>query len=68
MSKNCGDVALRDVGSGHSGGGLGLDFGICEVFSYLKIWGSENNEYFVGDEVLNFSPPLICQSSHVLSG
>ena len=23
--QNCGDVALRDVVSGHSGGGLGLD-------------------------------------------
>ena len=26
--KSCGDVALRDVGSGHGGGGLGLDLGV----------------------------------------
>ena len=32
--KNHGDVALRDVGSGHGGGGLGL--GILEVFSNLS--------------------------------
>ena len=30
-----GDVALRDVGSGHGGDGLGLDLGILEVFSNL---------------------------------
>ena len=31
--QNSGDVALRDVGSGHGGGGLGLE--ISEVFSNL---------------------------------
>ena len=30
--QNRGDVALRDVGSGHGGGGLGLDWVILEVF------------------------------------
>ena len=34
MLKNHGDVALRDVGSGRGGGGLGL--GILEVFSNLS--------------------------------
>ena len=29
VSQSCGDVALRDVGSGHSGSGLGLGLG-CE--------------------------------------
>ena len=33
--KEGGDVALRDVGSGHSGGGLGLDLGISELFSNI---------------------------------
>ena len=36
VSKSCGDVALRDVGSGHGGGGLGLDLRILEVFSSLN--------------------------------
>ena len=31
--QNHGDVALRDVGSGHSGGGLGLGLVGLEVFS-----------------------------------
>ena len=31
--QSCGDVALRDVGSGDSGGGLGLVLGILETFS-----------------------------------
>ena len=31
--KNCGDVALRDVVSGHGGDGLGLYLVILEVFS-----------------------------------
>ena len=30
------DVALRDVVSGHGGGGLGLDWMILEVFSNLN--------------------------------
>ena len=34
--KNHGDVALRDVGSGHGGGGLGLGLGILVVFSNLN--------------------------------
>ena len=34
VSQSCGDVALRDVGSGHGGGGLG--WGILEVFSNLN--------------------------------
>ena len=34
--KSCVDVALRDVGSGHGGGGLGLDWMILEVFSNLN--------------------------------
>ena len=34
--QNCGDVALRDVGSGHSRGALGLDLLILEVFSSLN--------------------------------
>ena len=33
--KNHGDVALRDVVTGHGGVGLGLDLGILEVFSSL---------------------------------
>ena len=36
MFKNHGDVALRDVVSGHGGGGLGLDLVILEVFSRLN--------------------------------
>ena len=36
MFKNHGDVALRDVVSGHGGGGLGLDLVILEVFSNLN--------------------------------
>ena len=35
-SQSCGDVALRDVGSGHGGGGLGLDLGILVVCSNLN--------------------------------
>ena len=31
-----GDVALRDMGSGHGGGGLGLGLLILEVFSSLN--------------------------------
>ena len=31
-----GDVALRDAGSGHGGGGLGLDLGIQGVFFSLN--------------------------------
>ena len=34
--KNHGDVALRDVGSGHGGGGLGSDWVILVVFSNLN--------------------------------
>jgi len=34
--KNHGDVALRDVVSGHGGGGLELDLVILEVFSNLS--------------------------------
>ena len=33
--KNCGDVALRYMVSGHGGGGSGLDWMILEVFSNL---------------------------------
>ena len=33
--KNCRDVALRDVVSGHGGDGLGLDWMILVVFSNL---------------------------------
>ena len=33
--RNCGDVALRDVVSGHGGDGLGLDWMILAVFSNL---------------------------------
>ena len=36
VSQSRGDVALRDVGSGHGGGGLGLALGISEVFSNLN--------------------------------
>ena len=36
MLKNHGDVALRDVVSGHGGGGLGLDLVILELFSNLN--------------------------------
>ena len=32
-----GDVALRDVVSGHGGGGLGLDWVILVVFSNLNV-------------------------------
>lgn len=35
VSKNCGDVALRAVASGHGGGGLGVDYKILQVFSNL---------------------------------
>jgi len=34
--KSHGDGALRDMASGHSGGGLGLDLVILEVFSNLS--------------------------------
>lgn len=34
--QNCGDEALKDVISGHSGDGLGLDLGIVEVFFNFK--------------------------------
>jgi len=33
--KNCRDVALRDVVSGHGGDGLGLDWMFLVVFSNL---------------------------------
>ena len=33
MLQNCGDVALRDTGSGHGGSGLGLGL---EIFSNLS--------------------------------
>ena len=36
MLKNCGDVALRDVGSGHGGVGWWLDWVILMVFSNLN--------------------------------
>ena len=36
MFKNPGDVALRDMVSGHGGGGLGLDLMILVVFSNLN--------------------------------
>ena len=36
MFKNGGDVALRDMVSGHGGDGLGLGLGILEVFSNLN--------------------------------
>ena len=35
--QNCGDVALRDVCSGHGGGGLGLGLGISVGFPALMI-------------------------------
>ena len=31
--KECGDVALRDVGRGHGGRGLGMDWMMLKVFS-----------------------------------
>ena len=34
--RNRGDVALRAVGSGYGGGGLGLDVVVLEVFSSLN--------------------------------
>ena len=34
--ENCRSVALRDVASGHGGGGVGLDLGILGVFSNLN--------------------------------
>ena len=34
--KEHGDVALRDIVSGHGGDGLGLDLMILEVFSSLN--------------------------------
>ena len=34
--ENHGHVALRDVVSGHGGGGLGLDLGTLVVFSNLN--------------------------------
>ena len=34
--QSCGVVALRDVSSGHSGGGLELGLGILEGFSNLN--------------------------------
>ena len=36
MLKNRGDVALRDVVTGHGGDGLGLDVVILVVFSHLS--------------------------------
>mgnify|MGYP001859334932 CR=1 FL=1 len=49
--ENHGDVALRDVVSGHGGGGLGLDLGILEVFSnfndsLILFQGGEKMTYF----------------------
>ena len=35
--KNCGDVALRDIVSGHGGDELRLDWVISEVFSNLNV-------------------------------
>ena len=34
--QNCGDVALRDVVSGHGGDGLGLNWMILVVFASLN--------------------------------
>ena len=34
--QNCGDVALRDVGSGYGGGGPGLDLEISVIFSSVN--------------------------------
>jgi len=34
--RNHGDVALRDMVSGHGGDGMGLDLGVLEVFSNLN--------------------------------
>ena len=34
--RNCGDVTLRDVVSGHGGDGLGLDWMTVETFSNLS--------------------------------
>ena len=34
--QNCGDVAQRDMASGHGGDRLGLDFVILVVFSNLN--------------------------------
>ena len=36
LSENHGDVALRDVVSGHDEGELGLDLGISVIFSNLN--------------------------------
>ena len=36
LFKECGDVAHGDTVSGHSGGGLGLDLVISELFSNLN--------------------------------
>ena len=36
VSENCGDVLLRDVVSGHGGGGLRVDSVILGVFSNLN--------------------------------
>ena len=41
VSQSRGDVALRDVGSGH--GGVGLDWVILEVFPTLMIWWSDDS-------------------------
>ena len=34
--RNHGDVALRDMVSGHGGDGMGLDLGVLEIFSNLN--------------------------------
>ena len=34
--RNHGDVALRDMVSGHGGNGMGLDYGVLEIFSNLN--------------------------------
>jgi len=66
VSKNHRDVALRDMGSGHGGDGLGLDLGIIELFSNFDnsmiLWSLPN--FFKGwKRALPFT--LLCyQQAH----
>lgn len=59
MFNKRGDVALRDVVSGHSEGGLGSDWGILVVvFSslnnsvILSLWKRKNKDLIVGTTCL----------------
>jgi len=57
VHKNCEDVALRDMVSGHGGDGLGLNVMIIEVFSNL-------NDSMI---LLHVAPHDLAQNSYFLT-